>query len=186
MLAAVSDEAQELERIYGEVARRRAAASEFLHGPIQSQLVASALKGETNEQALEAIEKRFAEYNASTSRWDVHEQVAALTDAWADVMTIRITCPPEMWQRLQREQLTARLLVDTLSEAVTNAVRHGEVADIDVTIDETDNRVRLTVSSLGTLTDGIGNGTGLARLVDRGARITLEQVHGRVVMQTLL
>lgn len=186
MLAAVSDEAQELKRIYGEVARRRAAAAEFLHGPIQSQLVASALKGETNEQALEAIEKRFAEYTASTSRWDVQEQVAALTGAWADVMTIRITCPPEMWQRLQREQLTARLLVDTLSEAVTNAVRHGEVADIDVTIDETDNRVGLTVASLGTLTSGIGDGTGLARLVDRGARITLDQVNERVVMHALL
>jgi hypothetical protein len=186
MLAAVSEEAQTLERVHGEVARRRAAAAEFLHGPIQSQLVASALKGETNEEALEAIEKRFAEYNASTTRWDVQEQVAALTDAWADVMTIRISCAPEMWQRLQRQQLTARLLVDTLSEAVTNAVRHGEVADIDVTIDDTDNRVLLTVSSLGTLTSGIGNGTGLARLTDRGALITLEQENERVVMQALL
>lgn len=186
MLAAVSDEAQEIERVYGEVARRRAAAAEFLHGPIQSQLVASALKGESNEQALEAIEKRFAEYNASTSRWDVYEQVAALIDAWADVMFIRISCPSQMWQRLQREQLTARLLVDTLSEAFTNAVRHGEVADIDVTIDDTENRVQLTVSSLGTLTNGIGNGTGLARLVDRGARITLDQVNEHVVMHALL
>jgi predicted nucleotidyltransferase len=186
MLAAVSEEAQTLERVHGEVARRRAAAAEFLHGPIQSQLVASALKGETNEQALEAIEKRFAEYNASTTRWDVQEQVAALADAWSDVMAIRVSCAPEMWQRLQRGQLTARLLVDSLSEAVTNAVRHGEVADIDVTIDDTDNRVRLTVSSLGTLTNGIGNGSGLARLVDRGALITLDQVNERVVMHALL
>jgi len=186
MLSAVSEEAQTLERVHGEVARRRAAVAEFLHGPIQSQLVASALKGETNEEALEAIEKRFAEYNASTTRWDVQEQVAALTDAWADVMTIRISCTTEIWQRLQREQLTARLLVDTLSEAVTNAVRHGEVADIDVSIEEADNRVQLTVSSLGTLTNDIGNGTGLARLVDRGARITLDQVHERVVMHALL
>ena len=68
MMAAVSDEAQELERVWGEVARRRAAAAEFLHGPIQSQLVALSLKGETNEQAVEAIEKRFAEYNARRRR----------------------------------------------------------------------------------------------------------------------
>lgn len=186
MLAAVSDEAQEIERIHGEVTRRRAAAADFLHGPIQSQLVASALKGETNKEALESIEKRFAEYNESTTRWDVQEQVAALTDAWSDIMAIRVSCAPEMWQCLQRKQLTARLLVDTLSEAVTNAARHGEVADIDVNIEDTDNRVRLTVSSLGTLANGIGDGTGLARLVDRGAHITLDQLDERVVMQALL
>jgi len=188
MLAAVSEEAQALERVLGEVSRRRAAAAEFLHGPIQSQLVASALKGETNEQALEAIEKRFAEYNASTEQWDVEEQVAALIDAWADVLTIHVRCAPEIWHRIQREPLTARLLVDTLSESVTNAVRHGEIADIGVIIDttEVDARVRLTVCSVGTLSSSIGNGTGLARLIDRGAVIRLEQMNERVVLQALL
>jgi anti-sigma regulatory factor (Ser/Thr protein kinase) len=107
-------------------------------------------------------------------------------DAWADVMSIRISCPPEIWQRLQREQLTARLLVDTLSEAVTNAVRHGEVGVIDVTNEDTDNRVRLTVASLGTFIIGIGNGTGLARPVDRGGLVTLKQLDELVCMRALL
>jgi hypothetical protein len=188
MLIAVSDEAQALERVHGEVARRRAAAAEFLHGPIQSQLVASALKGESNEDALQAIERRFAEYSAASTTWDVQEQVNELLNAWAGIITITVTCSDETWQRVRREPLTARLLVDTLSEAVTNAVRHGEIADIEVTIDttEADARVRLTVRSQGTLTDGIGNGTGLARLIDRGAQITLEQVYGLVVMRALL
>ncbi len=188
MLVAVAEEAQALERVHGEVARRRAAAAEFLHGPIQSQLVASALKGESNEDALQAIEKRFAEYSAATTTWDVQEQVNELLSAWAGVITITVTCSDETWQRVRRDPLTSRLLVDALSEAVTNAVRHGDIADIEVTIDTTDGdtRVRLTVRSRGTLTDGIGNGTGLARLVDRGAEITLEQVDERVVMQALL
>lgn len=188
MLLAVSEEAQALERVHGEVARRRAAAAEFLHGPIQSQLVASALKGESNEDALQAIERRFAEYSAASTTWDVQEQVNELLNAWAGVVTITVACESETWQRLRSEPLTSRLLVDALSEAVTNAVRHGDIADIDVSIDATDaeKRVRLTVRSQGTLTDGIGNGTGLARLVDRGAHITLERVDERVVMQALL
>lgn len=189
MMTAVSDEARELERIHGEVARRRASAAEFLHGPIQGQLVASALKGDSNEEALEAVEKRFAEYSASANTWDVQEQVDELISAWAGVMSVKVTCSADTWDRLRRTPLTSRLLVDTLSEAVTNSVRHGVVSDIDVTIDITGEdsreRVRLTVSSLGTLTNGIGNGTGLARLADRGALITLEQVDERVVTQAL-
>jgi len=184
MLAAVSEEAQALERVHGEVARRRAAAAEFLHGPIQSQLVASALKGESNQEALQAIEKRFAEYSAASSHWDVQEQVNELVNAWAGVITITVNCSDETWERVRREPLTSRLLVDTLSEAVTNAVRHGAIADIDVSIvtTEADARVRLVVVSEGTLTGGIGNGTGLARLIDRGAQITLEQADERVIM----
>jgi hypothetical protein len=189
MMKAVSDEARELERIHGEVARRRASAAEFLHGPIQGQLVASALKGDSNEEALEAVEKRFAEYSASANTWDVQEQVDELICAWAGVMSVKVMCSADTWDRLRRTPLTSRLLVDTLSEAVTNSVRHGVVSDVDVTIDITGEdsreRVRLTVSSLGTLTNGIGNGTGLARLADRGALITLEQVDERVVTQAL-
>jgi len=42
------------------------------------------------------------------------------------------------------------------------------------------------VSSLGTLSGDIGNGTGLARLVDRGAQITLEELKDRVVLRAIL
>lgn len=190
MLVAVAEEAQALERVHGEVARRRAAAAEFLHGPIQSQLVASALKGESNEDALQAIERRFAEYSAASTTWDVQEQVNELAHAWADVMAITVTCSADTWDRLRRTPLTSRLLVDTLSEAVTNSVRHGTVADVDVVIatDEIEDHVRvsLTVTSLGTLTRGTGSGTGLARLMDRGADINLHQDGDHVVMRALL
>ena len=190
MMKAVSDEAQELERIHGEVARRRASAAEFLHGPIQGQLVASALKGDSNEEALEAVEKRFAEYNASTTTWDAQEQVDELINAWAGVMSVKVTCSGDTWDRLRRTPLTSRLLVDTLSEAVTNSVRHGTLADVDVVIatEEFEElvRVSLTVTSHGTLTRGTGNGTGLARLMDRGADIALHQDGVHVVMRALL
>jgi hypothetical protein len=190
MMTAVSDEARELERIHGEVARRRTAAAEFLHGPIQGQLVASALKGDSNEEALEAVEKRFAQYSASSATWDAQEQVAELISAWAGVMSIKVTCSADTWDRLRRTPLTSRLLVDTLSEALTNSVRHGTVADVDVAIatDEIEDHVRvsLTVTSLGTLTRGTGHGTGLARLMDRGADITLSQVGDHVMMRALL
>ena len=190
LMETVAREAEVIDRVHGEVARRRAAAAEFLHGPIQSQLVASALRGESNEQALAAVEQRFAEYNATTSAWDAREQVVELVEAWSDVMTIDVECDPHIWDHLKREQLTSRLLVDVLSEAITNSVRHGTLGDIEIVIDETThadgNRVQMTVASLGALSGGVGNGTGLARLVDRGAHIMLEQVDDRVVLRVLL
>ena len=80
--------------------------------------------------------------------------------------------------------------MDTASEAVTNAVRHGQPGRIQVVVDldpmRASGRVRITVTSHGVLTAGIGNGTGLARLMDRGADITLEQMDGRVMMRGLI
>ena len=64
LMSQVSKEAELMERLHGEVSKRRAAAADFLHGPIQSQLVASALRGETNEEALAAVERRFDEYHS--------------------------------------------------------------------------------------------------------------------------
>jgi signal transduction histidine kinase len=105
-------------------------------------------------------------------------------------MSIKVTCSADTWDRLRRTPLTSRLLVDTLSEALTNSVRHGTVADVDVAIatDEIEDHVRvsLTVTSRGTLTRGTGHGTGLARLMDRGADITLSQVGDHVMMRALL
>ena len=190
MMTAVASEAQALERIHGEVARRRASAAEFLHGPIQGQLVASALKGDSNEEALAAVEKRFAEYSTSAARWDAGEQVDELVSAWAGVMSVRVSCSSDTWKHLRRTPLTSRLLVDTLSEALTNSVRHGTIADVDVVIStkEIDGHVRISLSvrSQGTLNRGTSKGTGLARLMDRGAQITLRQVGGHVVMSALL
>jgi hypothetical protein len=144
--------------------------------------------GESNEDALQAIERRFTEYSAALTTWDVQKQVNELLNAWAGVVSITVARSDETWQRLRREPLMSRLLVDTLSEAVTDAVRHGEMADIEVIIDTTEAEARVgsTVRSKGPLTDGVGNGTGLARLIDRGAQITLEQVHDYVVMEALL
>jgi len=77
-----------------------------------------------------------------------------------------------------------------LSESITNAVRHGTAGDVDISIGEEtgadSNRLHVTVSSLGVLSGDIGNGTGLARLVDRGAEIMLEQADDRVVVTALL
>lgn len=191
MMEAVAQEAKEVERIHGEFIRRRAAASEFLHGPIQSQLVASALKGESAEEVLQAVEKKFAEYNQiGAGTWNPKEQVLELIDAWSAVMKIDVDCSDATWNRLNREPLTSRLLVDTLSEAVTNSVRHGIPSDIKIAINsaisEGRQQLRVTVQSKGTLNGGIGSGSGLARLVDRGAELTLDQVGDHVILTAVL
>jgi len=190
LMEAVAREAATIDRVHGDVARRRAAAAEFLHGPIQSQMGASALRGESNEEALAALELRFAEYGATTSTWDAREQVGELIEAWSGIMAINVECSSGTWDRLKREQLASRLLLDVLSESITNAVRHGTAGDVDISIGEEtgadSNRLHVTVSSLGTLSGDIGNGTGLARLVDRGAQITLEELKDRVVLRAIL
>ena len=190
LMTEVSHEAELLEQLRDEVAKRRAAAADFLHGPIQSQLVASALRGESNEKALEAVERRFDEYALSQVSTDPRTQVTELVDAWSDLLDIKLNAEDGVWDSLSLHPVTSKLLTDILSEAITNIVRHGELGteEVNVSIEasEPNAKFRLTVSSSGKLSGGIGAGSGLARLMDRGALISLEQIDGKVVLKATL
>jgi len=73
-------------------------------------------------------------------------------------------------------------MLDSLSEGITNAVRHGGPSDLDVTIESNQGRITLIARSKGELQGGIGNGTGLARLRDRGAEVCVESEDDSVVL----
>jgi hypothetical protein len=181
MVQTVAKEMAAVEKLHGEVQRRRAAASDFLHGPIQGQLVASALKGESGEQALDAVTQRFSEYTQQPIE-SSEASVNALVTAWQGVLKINVQAEQAVWHFLDTDPVRCKLTLDALSEGITNAVRHGSPGDIDITISTDQGRISMTVTSSGELEAGIGNGTGLARLRDRGAEVSLESKQVCVVL----
>ena len=182
LMSATAEEAAEVARLHSEIRKRRAAASDFLHGPIQSQLVASALKGESNEDVIAVLAERFAEYGTTPLDKTARSEFDASLAAWAGVLEISFSASDAAWEVLENDLLRRRLILDALSEAFTNSLRHGSSREIRVNIDATRDRIHLTVSSIGVLRSTGGGGTGLARLRDRGAEVRLHDEPDRVVL----
>jgi ABC-type multidrug transport system fused ATPase/permease subunit len=182
MANAVDEEIAAVEKLHADVQRRRSAAADFLHGPIQGQLVASALKGESGEQALDAISQRFAEYGLEERIESSEEAINSLISAWNGVIDISLKSESSVWRLLDADPVRCKLVLDALSEAITNAVRHGDAGDITIELSLEQGRITMIVTSPGELTAGIGNGTGLARLRDRGAEVQLDPAERTVVL----
>lgn len=178
LVEAVGDEAVEIERLRGVIEQRRLQAARFLHGTIQGELVAAALRGDAPEQIRDIVAQRFAEYGNTVAR-PAEMQVCGVVDAWSTVLDIDATIDPACWTPLDQYPDRLRLLVDALSEGLTNVVRHATGRHVAVRITVTGDDVTLVIESSGALEPMRTPGIGLAQLQARGARVSLQASQDR-------
>ncbi len=169
---AVGEQAGEIERLRGAIEQRRLQAGRFLHGTIQGELIAAALRGDTPQQIRSTVAQRFAEYGITVER-TAEDQVRGVIDAWATVLDIDDTIDPGCWSTLDEHPERLHLLVDALSEGLTNVVRHSSSRAALVTLESTNLSLTLRVRSRGTLISPRDPGVGLEQLRARGARVDL-------------
>ena len=99
------------------------------------------------------------------------------------MIEISLRAEPSVWPFLDADPVRCKLVLDALSEAITNAVRHGDGGAISIDLLLEQGRITMIVTSPGELTAGIGSGTGLARLRDRGAEVQLDQTEHAIVLK---
>ncbi len=172
MATAVGEAAEQVEVLRSRVESRRLQAARFLHGPIQADLVAAAMRGEHLDEVRSAIARRFAEYGAVTRR-PVEQQVTDVIASWASVLEICVEIEDEVWGVLDRDPMRADLIVDALSEGLTNAVRHATSRRVEIQGSVSEGRVLVRVVSDGIPDSRGSDGIGLAQLRSRGAEVQL-------------
>lgn len=173
LAAAVSEEAAEVERLRGVIEQRRLQAARFLHGAIQGELIAAAMRAENPDLLRDTVSRRFAEYGVLSQR-RAEQQVRDVLDAWATILRITFAVDPDCWNVLDSRPDRTELLVDALSEGLTNAVRHASGSAVDVCIARTVDGVTVQVVSEGAPSSLGEPGIGLSQLRARGALISLE------------
>lgn len=170
-----------LARASEEQWHQQRALSRALHGPVQSAVGAAALKLELAMRSGIATDTLIAELRASiVSSLDVLDQAPERSIEVADrldeiarmysgVCAVRWTLELEAADRLARDRVCAATVVELVTEATQNAVRHGRAAQVDVTIDLPDpQRIRVVVRDDGALGHGVVPGLG-TRLLDEVA-----------------
>ena len=180
MAEAVGQEAVAIDRMRHVIEQRRLQASRFLHGTIQGELVAAALRQDNAADVSEVISRRFAEYGSMPER-SAQQQVADVVSAWTSVLAITFHPDDEVWDVIASQTERINLLVDALSESLTNVVRHASDTRVDIDLGLQGRMVALEVRSLGISGSVASPGIGLAQLRARGAEVRLDtkgdQVH---------
>ncbi len=120
-----------------------------LHGGVQSELTAAALRLEAwsrtpNPQTLDAVldQVRHAvdRVNDLLSRGvepppvDVHRALGSICDVWVSLARIDIELSPEVALTLEQDQTAAVTVIEVVRECLGNSIRHGRASQVTIEV----------------------------------------------------
>lgn len=154
------------------------ALSRALHGPVQAAVTSAALRLDAAVRAGQPTDALLDEIRTDLRRTvdvlDASEvAVASLDDAltriigtWSGICEVSTRVDPRVRECLHADTVAGSTVVDLLTEAVSNSVRHGEATRVEIRIaDEEPDVIRLTVRDDGSAaSDSTGAGLGTSVL----------------------
>lgn len=195
-----SDASIEAQRLV-DIERDRLA--KLVHADVQGELIATAWKIRREAMSPENLTEELARLTNSltgllqrepASEIEIPElQVERLIRVWQSAIPIEFEVSSEAWQQLRQSTGQVNVVLDVLSEALTNAVRHGKPGEIRVELytGET-GRLILTVTNLGELNESAAPGSlevktpsasmGMQRIRKQARTATLSARDGYVML----
>jgi signal transduction histidine kinase len=196
LAASLADQAEELGRVRQLVADQRVRLAHLMHGGLQAELTASALTLSREWGALEphqapeaVVAQLLAEIDRQQKAMDATPtalDLEDLFDTWRLAMDLEVDCSPEVSPLLAVDAEMRGRVIDVLSEALTNVVRHGDVRRAGVTITaESEQTILLMVRNPGRLTQR-SLGLGSEEMTERGVEWSRTQEGEMVVLRASL
>jgi signal transduction histidine kinase len=132
-----------------------------IHGPIQSEVAAAAIRierslstgevTESGEVVLQNLRDRLAKILDDTKGTsDVRPVLAEIAETWHGLCKIDLEMTTEVEQELKLDATCVETVLEIAREACSNAIRHGSAENIHLTVEMDDNDlVKLTVRNDG-------------------------------------
>lgn len=160
-----------------------ARARSILHTDIQGESLRLATVGASGDRIdtsdLElSIETLSAA--AQTSSAPARSEIESVMDAWGHALQLQLTASPAAWNALADEAIS-NVVVDALSEAFTNVLKHADAPTAAVDLGSVDGVFVATVTSPGRLSRS-ARGRGLDDLRERCERVVLGEADGSVTL----
>ena len=136
-----------------------------IHGPIQSEVAAAAIRierslstgevTESGEVVLRNLRDRLAKILDDTKGTsDVRPVLAEIAETWHGLCKIELEMSEEVEQTLKQDATCVETVLEIAREACSNAIRHGSAEDILLTVEMANHElVKLTVRNDGTKVD---------------------------------
>jgi len=139
------------------------ALSRALHGPIQSAVTSAALRLDSAVRSgvptAHLVEDIRTELRSSIDVLEVAENIASSLDTaftriigtWEGICAVTLQIPDTAASHIEGDPLAAATVVDIVTEAVSNAVRHGGASQVVVFIDlDNEGIVNLSITDNGS------------------------------------
>jgi signal transduction histidine kinase len=150
-----------------------------IHGPIQSEVAAAAIRiersltrgevTESGEAALQNLRDRLAKIlNDTKGVSEVRPVLDEIAETWNGLCTIEIDLPEDVECALREDTVCAETVLEIAREACSNAIRHGSAELIQIRFDfESPDLIEIVVRNDGSKLDLSSNrGVGSAYLDD--------------------
>jgi signal transduction histidine kinase len=150
-----------------------------IHGPIQSEVAAAAIRierslktgevTESGEVVLHNLRDRLAKILDDTKGTsDVRPVLAEIAETWHGLCNIDLDMTLDVEKELKEDPTCVETVLEIAREACSNAIRHGSAENIHLTVEMAESDlVRLTVRNDGTKVEaGSRRGVGSAYLDD--------------------
>lgn len=136
-----------------------------IHGPIQSEVAAAAIRierslstgevTESGEVVLRNLRDRLAKLLDDTKGTsDVRPVLAEIAETWHGLCKIELEMSEEVEQTLKQDATCVETVLEIAREACSNAIRHGSSENILLTVEMANHElVKLTVRNDGTKVD---------------------------------
>lgn len=143
------------------------ALSRALHGPVQSAVTSAALRldaalrsGQPTDQLVRSIRAELAQVVDvldvdESQALGLDDSMARIRGLWEGLCSVRIDITDAARECLDADPVAGSTVVDMLTEAVSNSVRHGGATRVEVLIEaERPGVIRLTVRDDGSPSSG--------------------------------
>jgi signal transduction histidine kinase len=163
--------------------RERIRLAHLLHSTVQAELIAQALalRGEAAGDALaavrEAVDRIRSQLAETASGPDSRARLERVVETWRSAMSLDARIDDAVWDSLA-DDARSGAVIDTISEGLANAVRHGDGSPVTLAISPEGAGVRVVVTSGGTVASA-RPGIGLRDLA-RAADVLLTERAGAV------
>lgn len=123
------------------------ALSRALHGPVQSAVTSAALRldaalrsGQPTDQLVRGIRAELAQVVDvldvdESEAIDLDDSMARIRGTWEGLCSVRIDMTDAAREHLLDDPVATAILIDLLTEAVSNAVRHGEATVVEASVE---------------------------------------------------
>ena len=139
--------------------QRRTAS--VLHGPIQAALYASAMKlsnsAKLDTVMVESVQADIADamdqltVQSNFTDLTVRDYLVQIVELWQDACDIQLSLEAGAEEALAQSSVTAECTLETVREAISNAIKHGSAKQINVSIETLNsNLLKVTVDNDGT------------------------------------